>query len=136
MKLTSEKDPLLRRLALPFAVVALFGILVLRSHPEVILRLASCPLRENTGIPCPTCGGTHCLLALFNGHIAEALVANPFVVAGTLALGLWVLYGLVATAIPSLRISMTLSSREKRTASFLAILLFVGTWVWKLWQTF
>ncbi len=38
-----------------------------------------CPLREITGIPCPTCYGTRALVAAAAGHWATALRFNPLV---------------------------------------------------------
>ena len=38
-----------------------------------------CPLREITGIPCPTCYGTRAALALMAGDWREALRLNPLV---------------------------------------------------------
>ena len=50
---------------------------------------AFCPLRELTGIPCPTCFGTRALLAASHGEVWRALRLNPLV--GTAGLGLFVL---------------------------------------------
>ncbi len=40
---------------------------------------ALCPLRELTGIPCPTCFGTRALIAAAAGHWMQALRFNPLV---------------------------------------------------------
>ena len=49
---------------------------------------AFCPLRELTGIPCPTCFGTRALLAAAHGEVWRALRFNPLV--GIAGLGLFV----------------------------------------------
>jgi hypothetical protein len=36
-----------------------------------------CPLRSLTGVPCPFCGTTTSIRALFNGHAGAALSAAP-----------------------------------------------------------
>ena len=41
-----------------------------------------CPLRELTGIPCPTCFGTRALVAALTGNWWAALRFNPLVAAG------------------------------------------------------
>ena len=48
---------------------------------------AFCPLRELTGIPCPTCFGTRALLAASHGEVWRALRLNPLV--GAAGLGLF-----------------------------------------------
>ncbi|MEU5877241.1 DUF2752 domain-containing protein [Spirillospora sp. NPDC047279] len=45
-----------------------------------------CPLRGVTGIPCPMCGGTTVFIELGSGHPVRALLANPVVFVGALAL--------------------------------------------------
>ncbi len=47
---------------------------------------AFCPLREITGIPCPTCYGTRALLAAASGRWLTALRFNPLVGAGGIGL--------------------------------------------------
>lgn len=38
-----------------------------------------CPLKELTGVPCPTCYGTRALLAAVHGHWLVALRLNPLI---------------------------------------------------------
>lgn len=47
----------------------------------------TCPLREITGIPCPTCYGTRAMLALVAGDWWRALWFNPLV--GVAGIGLF-----------------------------------------------
>lgn len=56
------------------------------------LRLPSCPLKVALGIPCLTCGGTRCAMALSGGHLGEAFHWHPLLaVLGILSPGvvLW-----------------------------------------------
>lgn len=39
-----------------------------------------CPIRYATGIPCPTCGSTRAIIALFKLDIMASLRYHPFVV--------------------------------------------------------
>lgn len=44
-----------------------------------------CPLRALTGIPCPLCGGTTVFIEFGSGRPAQAVLANPAVLAGAIA---------------------------------------------------
>ena len=58
-------------------------------HAAHHLPWPGCWFRALTGIPCPTCGCTRCLLALTHGDFAAALRLNPLFSVGCLALTLW-----------------------------------------------
>ena len=60
-----------------------------------------CPLRELTGIPCPTCFGTRATLALVGGDWRQALRLNPLVASLGATLLLYVPWSL-ATSLLSL----------------------------------
>ena len=67
-----------------------------------LLGVTLCPLRRFLGIPCPTCGTTRAVAALFRGNVREALVLNPlmaaFLCVGMPLLGVHVLVcGVAAT---------------------------------------
>jgi hypothetical protein len=132
MRLVPEHSPLPRLLVFPFGILAVGGLILAWTRPALLLGMAHCPLRDLTGIPCPTCGGTHAALALAHGRFATAFTANPLVAVGLVLLGLWLLWGVLATLVPPLRRQMTLSAREKRTARILAVLLLGATWIWEI----
>ena len=46
---------------------------------RLVIPFWGCPLKELTGIPCPTCGGTRALAALARLDLKEALLCNPLV---------------------------------------------------------
>ncbi len=123
-----------RLLVIPLLLVVLGTLMMVRLAPDLVFRLAHCPLRDLTGIPCPTCGGTHCLVSLMQGHFLESLVANPLIFVGTLVFLLWALYALTATAVPQFRRSLSLSTREKRAARWGTALVLVATWIWEFRQ--
>ena len=48
--------------------------------------IALCPFNRITGLPCPLCGGTRSVVALFCGEPVQALEYNPLVCIGALLL--------------------------------------------------
>jgi len=134
MRLVPEKSSLPRLLVFPFGILAVFGLCLVRFKPDLVLRLAHCPLRDMTGVPCPTCGGTHAAVALANGRFADAFAANPLVAVGLVVFGVWLLNGLLMTMSPGLRRDLVFSPREKRTARLLAVLLILAAWVWEIFR--
>ena len=130
MLLVPEKSPTLRLLLFSFFPLLLGALILVRMAPDFILGLAHCPLRDITGFPCPTCGGTLAATNLVQAHWLAALTANPMLV---LLGALYVLaagYATAATLVPRWRRSLVLSTHEKRTAKWLAILLLVLNWAW------
>ncbi|MGC8762299.1 MAG: DUF2752 domain-containing protein [Acidobacteriota bacterium] len=91
----------------------------------------ACGFHAVTGKPCPTCGMTRSLGALFHGRLREALRLNPLaaVVFGILAL--WVAAGALSRlAGRNLRVETT--PREERLLWVLLLLAFLGNWAY-LW---
>ena len=128
MRLIRENSPIPRLLAFPLLTLALFGIFWLRFRPGLVLQLAHCPLKDSTGIPCPTCGGTHAAAALAGGDLPAALAANPLVALVGVGFLLWAIWAISATLFAALRYSVELTSREKRAAKVVAALLFLFAW--------
>ena len=129
MRLVPEQSPLPRLLVFPFGIVALSAGLLARYQAELVMKVAHCPLRDVTGLPCLTCGGTHTAVSLANGQWGEALRTNPLVAVGLVLFGVWLAAGLVATVIPRLRREIRLTSGEKKTARILAALLLLAAWM-------
>jgi len=124
--------------AIPFpAIFATLAILCaaaaslfLRLGGARLLPLARCPFKALSGLPCPTCGGTHALAALAGGHFVEALRFNPLVtlaVAGVVAAGAASLFRLAARQ-PALR--LTLTRREELAARGGALALVALNWAY------
>lgn len=132
MRLAPETSPLPRLLVFPFGIMAILGLALVRFKPDLVLRLAHCPLRDITGLPCPTCGGTHAAVALAQGHWAEAFASNPLVAGSMLVFGTWLAIGVIATLVPGLRRDLVLTDREKKTARILAAFLVLLTWIWEI----
>ena len=134
MRLVPEKSPLPRLLVFPFGILAAFGLALVRFKPDLALHLAHCPLRDMTGIPCPTCGGTHAAVALANGRLMDAFAANPLVTVGLIGFGFWLSVGLIMTVVPGKRRDLEFSFKEKRTARILAVLMVLAAWVREIFR--
>ncbi len=132
MNLTPEKGPWPRLLAFPLLSVLVGGLSLARLRPDLAYRLAHCPLRDATGIPCLTCGGTHAVVSMMQGNLKASLAANPLVFTGILVFLIWALYAVVATIFPRFRYSLELRPHEKRATRILAALVLLGTWFWLL----
>lgn len=134
MKLIPENSPWPRLLVFPLLSVTLAVLALARLQPELAYRLAYCPLRDTTGVPCLTCGGTHSIVALVQGHVIESLAANPLVALGTIFFMIWSLYALLATMMPQLRRSLVIPSHEKRAIRIGTTLFLLATWAWEFWR--
>ena len=115
-------------------LLAVLGLGLARLYPNLTYRLAHCPLRDTTGLPCLTCGGTHSVVALMRGDFFVSMMANPLVSLGTVMFLIWALYALLATVLPRFRRSLELLEHEKRAAKILVTLLLIGNWVWVIAQ--
>jgi len=82
----------------------------------------TCPLREITGIPCPTCYGTRAMLALVAGDWWQALRLNPLVGAAGIGLFAYVPWATVTVLGdgPRPRVSPVLAARLAWGAAGLA----------------
>ncbi len=107
-------------------------LLAARLAGPTVEHLAHCPLRDATGVPCPTCGGTHAVLALARGHPGAALAENPLVALGTVVVLLWCGWSLLATAWPPARRTPRLSSREQRLLAVAVAAAWILNWVYEL----
>jgi hypothetical protein len=134
LKLVPENSPWPRLLVFPLMTVVGAGLLLARLRPDLAYRLAYCPLRDTTGIPCLTCGGTHSIVSVMQGHWLEALGANPLVFVGTICFVLWSIFSIIATLIPRWRRSLSLLAHEKRAVRMMTALFLVATWAWEFWQ--
>nr|MEE4267918.1 DUF2752 domain-containing protein [Candidatus Krumholzibacteria bacterium] len=129
-----ERSPVARLVALPILLFLIGGLIASRLYPQLVFGLSHCPLRDITGVPCPTCGGTHSAASLAAGRWLDAFLANPVVAVGLVVFGVWAVYCAAATVIPGLRRGLHLTSGEKKAARILAAVLFVGAWVWQIFR--
>ncbi len=89
------------------------------------LGLPPCPLKATLGIPCLTCGGTRCGLALVGGDLGEAFHWHPVLAALALVSPVGVLWDLRRAwrgdPYPELP--------QGRWVRIAAVLLLAGTWI-------
>jgi len=134
MRLVPETSPMPRLFVFPLLLLAFAGLAIARWTPELMLWLAHCPLRERTGLPCPSCGGTHAAVALAGGRLGEAFLANPLVAIGGVCFAVWALWAVAATLVPRLRRGLELGPKEKKLLKGFAILALALTWLWEVLQ--
>ncbi|MDX2473312.1 MAG: DUF2752 domain-containing protein [Candidatus Krumholzibacteria bacterium] len=130
MKIGPENSPVARLLLFAFFPLLIGALILVRMAPDFVLGLAYCPLRESTGFPCPTCGGTLAATHLVGHHWLAAVAANPLLVGLGGLYVLLAIYATAATVVPSWRRSLQLTATEKKTARWLAILLLALNWAW------
>lgn len=85
----------------------------------------ACPLRDVTGVPCPSCGTTRAIFALAAGNLGDALRWNPLAALAFGAAACYVAYaGTVAVLrLPRLRLTPgPTMARAARLATLTAVL--------------
>ena len=89
-----------------------------------------CRMRAWTGIPCPTCGSTRMIEALFAGDLLGAFAWNPLVFVALVFVALWIaLRGIrVLFGLPAWRIVLT--PYERRVLLVLALALVAAGWTY------
>ncbi len=127
-----EQSPFPRVFVFPLLMMAAVFAAVARVSADLLLRSAHCALRESTGIPCPTCGGTMAAIDLSEGRFFAALAANPLLTLLALGGGLWCLYAVAATFLPRWRRSLNLSRGAVKTARWLVALLLAANWAYEV----
>lgn len=112
-------------------VVVFWGLLLIlllfiEQHSRI--QAETCPFHWLTGHPCATCGSTRALLALLQGRILEALWYNPLIAALLLVGGTLGLLRLITGR----SLLIHLKPKERWVVGMLALLVFLGNWVWVL----
>ena len=69
-----------RKIIYALSVLAIIGIIVFYYlyDPNDSLFFPKCPFKLLTGWDCPSCGGQRAMHAALHGHLAEAVMLNPF----------------------------------------------------------
>jgi hypothetical protein len=112
-------------LALGILGLAFTALVLARAVGTFHLQTPPCPLKALTGIPCATCGGTRCALALAAGNLREAFHWHP-VLAAVALLSPVVLIGDLVRA---WRRAPYPALPENRWARLGGILLVAATWI-------
>lgn len=135
VKLVPENSPWPRMLVWPLGLLAALAGVAAALRPHWLYRWAHCPLHDNTGIPCFTCGGTHCLVSLVQGRWSAAWQANPLLLVLAVAFAAWALVALAATIRRDWRRSLVLTRGEKKAARWLAALVILLNWFYLLMRS-
>lgn len=96
----------------------------------------ACFMKQTLHIPCPSCGSTRSVAALFSGNIKDALYWNPLgiIVAFIMVLGpLWAMADLLlskATLFSFYKIAENTLSKKKYAIP--AIVLILINWAWNI----
>jgi hypothetical protein len=118
-----------RRLGLIWGALALAAAVLAHLATPLAPLLPGCLFRELTGLPCPTCGTAHAVVALARMDLPHAIAFNPLVTLGALVF----LLGGAAAALASLAgrplQEPRLSGRATRSAALLAV---AANWAWLL----
>jgi hypothetical protein len=98
--------------------------------------LTVCPMKSITGIPCPSCGSTRSVLAIFKGAFQEALWLNPigFLVAFVLIISpIWMVFDTFSQR-NTLEQAYEIAEKtlRKPTVFIPLILLLLANWIWNL----
>ena len=89
-----------------------------------------CLFKEWTGIPCPTCGATRMIAALFSGNIWGAALLNPMLFVALAGLAVWAVASTVRLAFGLPVWWVALAEREKLGLRILACCLLAANWVY------
>ena len=108
--------------------VALAGFHILQ--PYGLSALSRCRFKDYTGWPCPTCGGTRSIEALFRGRLLESFAWNPLVCAGIIALACWFLLSLGAEVARRREMTVELAAGEKWILRILVVVLPPANWIY------
>jgi hypothetical protein len=104
-------------------VVGALGFLVARFIPVARLPFWFCPLRQQTGWPCPSCGLTRAADRLSHGDVLGALEVNPL---GALAGLMFALFALGTFVHLAFRVPIPDVRPSEREATWLRVALIAG----------
>lgn len=95
------------------------------------MHLPGAPLRELFGVPCPLCGGTRAVTALFLGRFSEAWAYNPLAIFVFIGLLLSILHWLIALFT---RRRIAIEATKKHRRMFWAVIgaIFIANWIYVL----
>lgn len=127
-------------LLLILACLAGFIWLLVSSHvsadSQIDHPIGACLIKRVTDIPCPSCGATRSIRALFHGDFASAIYWNPFGIIIFLIMSItpvWIGYDLLKKQSTFFRTYLTIERWfQKKWVIILTILLVVSNWVWNI----
>ncbi|MFP9100740.1 DUF2752 domain-containing protein [Flavobacterium sp. RHBU_24] len=98
-----------------------------------------CPIKNITGIPCPSCGTTRAVIAIIYGHFSKAAFINPlgYLAAAFMAvLPLWLLHDLILQK-DTLRVSYATMENYIKGSKLIIVVaacLMLTNWIWNIYK--
>lgn len=95
-----------------------------------------CLIKNTIHIPCPSCGSTRSVIALWEGSLRESLLINPFGLIISLILivaPLWIMFDIVRKKESFFRIyRQSEIILRKKQFSIPLIVFVIGNWIWNI----
>jgi len=97
-----------------------------------------CLMKNITGLPCPSCGSTRSVAAIFKGNWSDALYWNPigilvFVI--MIAVPIWMTYDALNKKMTLWSSFLYIENRlRKKAIAIPLILLIVANWIWNIFK--
>ena len=121
-------------ITLGYAYLA-YGLFYSHSHGGITV----CPIKNITGMPCPSCGTTRAVMALLQGHFSEAAYINPLGYLATAALAvlpIWLIYDLILKKDTFITSYKKAENYIKGSTIIIAVaaLLMLSNWIWNIYK--
>ena len=124
-----EKSHPKSQIHIAWGVLVVLGIAMAGVFQGLGPYLPPCIFKSLTGVPCLTCGGTHCVVSLSRFDMMTSFMYNPLIFMGLIGLllfSLLILMGLLFRY----RLVIELALSEKRALRFSIIVLVLLDWAY------
>jgi hypothetical protein len=117
------------QLWLSIAVACMLIVALGQVSTQFEIPVPLCPLKHITGIPCPTCGGTRAVKALFgHGAVLAALRWNPLVAMAALAAIPVLIYAALVIVFRWPRLRVLFAPADQRLLRVAAWIAIIANW--------
>lgn len=97
-----------------------------------------CPIKNITGIACPSCGSTRSVIEITKGNFNDALLLNPFgyiIATGLLVLPFWLLYDVLLKKDSFYKSYLKFEKTLRiKWVALVLILLTIANWGWNIYK--
>jgi hypothetical protein len=90
----------------------------------------ACPLRELSGVPCPTCGSTRMVEAFLRGDLNAAFASNPLVFLALTGVAAWAIASTLRRVFSWPAPQVVCNRRERLLARVAVVALVLSGWAW------
>ncbi len=117
---------------------AWFGYVLNQSDSAPASELNVCMIKNVLHIPCPACGSTRSVIALWNGHLIDSIFINPFGLIISLILlvaPLWIIFDFLRKKESFYHIyrkSEIVIRRKQYSIPLIALV--IGNWIWNIYK--